>query len=182
MSARDEVDLFPWILGALLMGAAIPAVIALKGNALPSPAVANAPASSRPISVQEPVQPAPRPETVEPIRQAPPAPTGQVWQCVVNGQKVFSDSRCGADASVRQLSEINRMPATPVSRTPAYPGYPMYPSAAYSTDYPDQDAPAESSASGPFIVINERGRREDGRRTHPPEHRSGQSRGGLNAR
>jgi hypothetical protein len=182
MSARDEVDLFPWILGALLMGAAIPAVIALKGSPPPSPAVAIATVSSSPISVQPPLQPAPRP-TVEPVRQAPPAAaTGQVWQCVVNGQKVFSDSRCGADASVRELSEVNRMAATPVSRTPAYP-YPMYPpSAGYSADYPDQDAPAESSASGPFIVINERGRREDGRRTHPPEHRSGQSHGGLNAR
>jgi hypothetical protein len=181
MSAGEQVDLFPWILGTLLMAAAIPAVIALKGSPLKSPPLANAPMTSSPISVPPPVvQTAPRPE-IEPLRQAPQPPTGQVWQCVVNGQKIFSDSRCGADASVRQLSEVNRMAATPVSRAPAYPAYPMYPT-AYPEDYPDQDAPAENSASSPFIVINERGRHEDGRRTHHPEHRSGQSRGGLIAR
>jgi len=182
MSAGEQVDLFPWILGTLLMAAAIPAVIALKGSPLKSPAVANAPASPRPISVPPPVlQPAPRPETVEPVRQAPQPPTSQVWQCVVNGQKIFSDSRCGADASVRQLSEVNRMAATPVSRAPAYPAYPLYPT-AYPEEYPDSDAPAENSASSPFIVINERGRHENGRRTHHPERRSGESHGGLIAR
>ena len=48
-------------------------------------------------------------------------PAGEVWQCIVNGQKVFSDKRCGNGASVRQIGDLNVMDTPPPSRYPMEP-------------------------------------------------------------
>jgi hypothetical protein len=50
-------------------------------------------------------------------------PPGQVWECVVNGQHIFSDVRCGARPSVRQLSQVNIMDATAVHPSVPYDSY-----------------------------------------------------------
>jgi hypothetical protein len=36
-------------------------------------------------------------------------PPGTVWECVVNGERTFSDAPCGARSSIRQLSKLNLM-------------------------------------------------------------------------
>jgi hypothetical protein len=164
-----HIDLFPWILGSLVLAVAIPAVTALAGSTDESPRVATG--ASSPAIAAPPVIPPnllPKPTT-----STPPLPAGQVWQCVRNGVKTFSDSPCGKDASVRQLSEINRMDA-PVRRDPAYPAYPVYPpSSAYPPGPVDPDAPDVdgSYATSQIILINERGRREHNFQTHHPGSR-----------
>jgi hypothetical protein len=175
--------LFPWILGGLLIAVAVPAVIALTSTDEPSRV---AKAARSPVHITQPaIEPVAPPAAIEPV--SPPAtiapiqavPTGQIWECVVNRQKTFSDSPCGADASVHHLSEVNVMDPAPIRRTPAYPAYPPYPvdpsSSAYDFYPADPDAPDTngSSATSPIIVINERERREHKPQTHHHEHRPG---------
>lgn len=105
-------------------------------------------------------------------------PADQVWQCEVNGQKVFSDKRCGASASIRQLNAVNGMDAPLPLHAPRYaagsgagPGYaraPGYaPSQSYDSDSsPDADNPNEVYAANQYFVIDERRRREH----HAPPH------------
>jgi hypothetical protein len=93
-------------------------------------------------------------------------PAGEVWQCIVNGQKVFSDKRCGTGASVRQIGDINVMD-TPAAQPAPYGAYRSgYAGAPYaSSPYPDdQDdtgyAAADAYAGPAFIVARERAHRE----------------------
>jgi hypothetical protein len=51
-------------------------------------------------------------------------PPGQVWQCLIGGQRIFSDSPCGEHASIRQLKELNVMDS-PRPQSHAYPYRPM---------------------------------------------------------
>jgi hypothetical protein len=53
-------------------------------------------------------------------------PPGQVWECVVNGQRTFSDVRCGASPSVRRLNQLNIMDATAVYPVVPYDAYRPY--------------------------------------------------------
>jgi hypothetical protein len=46
----------------------------------------------------------------------PALPAGQVWQCIRDGQRVFSDTRCGEGATIRQLNDTNRMDTAPAWR------------------------------------------------------------------
>jgi hypothetical protein len=178
-------DLFPWILGgALITTGAIAAAIQFGGH---SPSIAIAPRSSpAPDAVggsglavsnpkaqsgsTAPVVPPP-PSTAQAPTAAPASelPTGQVWECVVNGQKEFSDKRCGNGASVMQLGDVNVMDEPTAPPQPIYgrypPGYggPAYPSPA--PPYPDDQDDADSVASDVYpgqqiIVARERARRE----------------------
>jgi hypothetical protein len=184
MPQGEQIDLFPWILGGLLIAVAVPAVIALTSTDEPSRV---AKAARSPVHITQPaIEPVAPPAAIEPV--SPPAtiapiqavPTGQIWECVVNRQKTFSDSPCGADAAVHQLSVVNVMDAAPIRRTPAYPTYSPYPvdPAPYALDSTEQDAPDTngSSATSQIIVINERERREHRPQTHHHEHRPGQVR------
>jgi hypothetical protein len=100
----------------------------------------------------------------------PHAPPGSVWECVVNGQRTFSDAPCGIKAMIRPLSEINRMDATPVYPAVSYqPRYPDY--------YPDDDAaPADPDATNSVnnVYIRRHGVSMDDQRRHehpkPPHH------------
>jgi hypothetical protein len=126
------------------------------------------------ITAQTAVRSFAPPAPIAPVRQLP---TGRIWQCVVNGQKTFSDSPCGADASVHQLSAVNRMEATPIRRTPVYAAYSPYPvdPPMYAFDSSDQDAPDTyaGSSSSQIIVFNERERAAHRPQAHHPEHRPG---------
>jgi hypothetical protein len=184
VSEGEQIDLFPWILGGLLITVAVPMVIALRSTDDTSRI---AQAVLRPVHTAQPaIEPVSPPATIEPVSPpatiAPiqPVPTSQIWQCVVNGQKTFSDSPCGADASVHQLSVVNLMDPAPVRHAPAYPAYPPYPVdlAPYAVDSTEQDAPDTNggSATSQIIVINERERREHRPQTHHHEHRPGQVR------
>jgi len=76
-----------------------------------------------------------------------PLPRGQVWQCVIDRQHVFSDTPCGEDASVRRVGDPNVMGPSPaqsyVHGDPYPPPYSaaqaLAPSAAAS-DY-DSESP-----------------------------------------
>jgi hypothetical protein len=179
MAADSQIDLFPWILGCLLIGAAVPAVIAVTERGIRSPpaaAVAPSPVSIAVPAAQPAIPPAPVPvpQTAAAPAVVTPAlepPTAQIWQCVVNGQRIFSDKRCGADATVRQLGELNRMDAVPVGRAPPYPPYPYYPPAsAYYPGAADQDASDTDSGSTAtqVILVNGRDRREHRPGSHHP--------------
>jgi hypothetical protein len=94
---------------------------------------------------------------------------GQVWQCVINGQRVFSDGPCGEGASVRRLSDPNIMNAAREERH-AYgdpnqlsqaPAQPLAPDAADQSNY-------GSGSPGQFRA-SERGRRPH---PHPQEPQS----------
>jgi hypothetical protein len=108
-------------------------------------------------------------------------PAGEVWQCIVNGQKVFSDKRCGNSASVRQIGALNVMD-TPAAQPAPYgvyrPGYAgaPYTSAPYPDDQDDTGNAAADAYAGPaFIVARERARREHSSRqdnhVRPPPNR-----------
>lgn len=135
-----------------LSAGASPAPTAMALPALPAPAAG---AAADPAS---PAHPLPGPGSAA---ESSPLPSGQVWQCIVNGQKVFSDTRCGSGASVKQLGDLNVMDVPP----PQYPvsygrPYAPYPSAA---PYPDDayDAGDVSGDAYPseIIVARERARR-----------------------
>jgi hypothetical protein len=130
MSKLAQADSFPWIVGALLIVAAIPAGVALTGTTENSTPVAVA--TTSPLAAPHPAVSAaaaaiPAHPTTPVATKSPPLPAGQVWQCVVNGQRTFSDAPCGTGASIRQLNAVNGMEAAP--REPMY-RYPAYDSSA----------------------------------------------------
>jgi hypothetical protein len=170
MSKDEHIDLFPWILGGLIIAIAIaiPTVMALnRSTNETAPVTTMAPVSADSRSVD--VQAVPLLATVAPVKSKS---ANQIWQCVNNGQKTFSDSPCGADASVHQLSEINGMNSTAAANATAYP---TRPSSAHAATPPNQDSPdadVESSANQ-FTVIGEREWRGKRNRMHVHEHRAG---------
>jgi hypothetical protein len=60
-----------------------------------------------------------------------------VWQCVIDGERIFSDAPCGAHASIRQLRELNVMDSPPAQ------------SYAYAYPYAPVSAPAPAFAPAP---------------------------------
>jgi len=200
----------PWILGgALITTGAIAAAIEFSGRSPSAPRTAPASSAlgasgvaanvtaSSPGSTPGPV-PASAPSSESAAPGAAPGsfaagaagtasselPAGEVWQCIVNGQRVFSDTRCANDASVRQISDLNVMdmpapqPATYGKYMPAYGGAPS----ASTPPYPD-DADDTGNVSGDLypgqalILARERARREhlsrhDSHVRPPPNHGS----------
>jgi len=80
--------------------------------------------AARNVSAQSPSDPTVTVRTLSAQSLSPPRPSlpaGQVWQCIRDGQRIFSDARCGDGATIRQLNDVNRMDAAPVSRAPSYP-------------------------------------------------------------
>jgi len=71
----------------------------------------------------------------------PSLPAGQVWQCIRDGQRVFSDTRCGEGATIRQLNDTNRMDTAPAwhggFRSPGQGAYPA------DAPYADERGPEE---------------------------------------
>jgi len=77
-----------------------------------------------------------------------PLPAGQVWECMVNGQRTFSDVRCGAQSSIRQLGPINIMDASSTRSSARYglyqtgysprPAEPAAPPDDNAADYPNE--------------------------------------------
>jgi hypothetical protein len=168
MTEDREPNLFAWILGgALITTVAVAAVIASTHTPasrplkVPAPGAVDvaAPAPSPPPLPRAPVQ---APPTMQPAARDG-LPAGSVWECVVNGERTFSDAPCGAHASVRQLSELNLMDSAGVPPAP-YVGY----DARYTTTVADQYAPDVGNDSYPnpeVILISERLRR-----AHSPGH------------
>jgi hypothetical protein len=95
----------------------------------------------------------------------PQLPRGQVWECDIDGQRVFSDVQCGAHATVRQLTELNV-----IDSAAAYPrgaprpeGYAPGPG-YYPQPVPSEAPPNDSDAGDPLytqvIVVRDRLHRE----------------------
>jgi hypothetical protein len=81
-----------------------------------------------------------------------PLPPGQVWQCVIEGERIFSDAPCGAHASIRQLKELNVMDSlqTQSAQYP-YNYFPMStPPPAFAPAPGFAAAPAEDSDYGDY--------------------------------
>jgi hypothetical protein len=112
----------------------------------------------------------PAPTSTASVKPAePPLPPGQVWQCTIDGQKTFSDKRCGVGASVRQLNEVNRMDPTPESNIHFYGGAPAYSQGAGSMPGGQEGATpyaADEIYSGPPVIVVHR------RPVHGPAPRS----------
>ena len=173
-----DTDLVPWILGGILIAAGAIAILAAKAPPVtPPPQVV---AASRPVAAptQTPRDQAPRDGMPGPAAAIHPAmrpalPAGQVWQCVVNGQRTFFDSPCGAGASVRQLNPVNRMDAAPLRPVWSYPAPdPSYPppDAVYAPPAAEEnpsDLVDNVYVTGQVNVNNAHRRRD-----HPPrQHR-----------
>jgi hypothetical protein len=183
--ARD-VDLLPWILGGCLCAAAAVAAVALSAPQGSTGAVSSPPAPSplpQPPAPAAPAAPAPsnsRAADLSPVAMSPGArqqlPSGQVWECEVNGQRVFSDVQCGAHATVRQLNDLNVMDSPTAPRSAPYGYGARYSSSAppayYASPPPMDDTPADYSGDpyvgAPFVVVREHNNREH--RPHPYTH------------
>jgi hypothetical protein len=174
VSTKPAPDLFPWILGGVAIAVAIPVVMALTESMEGQPPAA----TSSPV---QPVDPAPGEIHRAPASASAPAPARvgvvdfpiqprqQIWQCVIDGQKTFSDSPCGPGASFMHLNAVNRMDPEPDLPVVSYQ---PYMAAEPVASLPDVDVPDEiESPATRYIVLAERERRERGRRAHNMEHR-----------
>jgi hypothetical protein len=169
MTQRAHPDLSPWIfVGVLALSAAISSATGLTAQAATSNDDSSATRPAAPIAPALPaaaahgggsVAAAPAPAPATAAAQAPRAaaaarpqlPPGQVWQCVIDGGRVFSDAPCGEHASIRRLSDLNVMDSPRQGDAYAYGYAPMHVPAATSapapaddsdySDYPSPDLP-----------------------------------------
>jgi hypothetical protein len=92
----------------------------------------------------------PDPETVPPPAaqaQEPAVQSGQIWQCVTNGVKTFSNNPCGEKSSLLEVRAINTMNPTPVARyARTYAPQQYSPAYADQNTYSDEDAYGEQGA------------------------------------
>jgi hypothetical protein len=154
----------------------------------PTSTVAPAPTAAAPASLPATALPAPDagapsagPASADASANGgPQLPPGGVWQCIVNGQKTFSDKRCGNGASVRQIGDINVMDPAPYGMyRPGYAGAPYPAGPSYPDDQDDQDDTGLDSGGyvgQQIIVARERARREhydhQNNHPHPPPNHS----------
>lgn len=104
MTEDAESDLLPWILGGalLIVAAAAIAAISYSGDS-PNTILARNPPSTN--TVAHP--------TIVVVNDPPKLPTGEVWECQNNGQRIFSDVPCDGRSTIREVSPINRMQRQP---------------------------------------------------------------------
>jgi hypothetical protein len=132
------------------------------------------------LAVPSPVSAAtnsPAPPSVAAAKPVP-LPSGQVWECMVNGQRTFSDVRCGSQSSIRQLSPLNIMD---VSSTRSSAPYGVY-QTGYAPRPSEPAAPEENAADdandvywGPAVIaLNQRQMR--GHRAPAPRSNHGHGR------
>ncbi len=180
----EENDLLPWILGGTLALAAV-AAAALGSSDSSSPPNAPVVATASSTQVAPSATPAAHPAAqadLSPVVVSPNArpqlPPGQVWECDVDGRRVFSDTQCGAHATVRQLTEVNVIDSSAASAPVAPraygagPGYYSQPGPAYdrgpgpAVDTPPDDSGADSPIyTGTTVVVHDRWHRD-----HLPHH------------
>jgi hypothetical protein len=168
----EDIDLLPWILGgALALGAVAATAVGLSDPTSPptAPVVAAAVSTKQVAPSETTAAPAAHvdlsPVVVSPAARAQ-LPPGQVWECELGGQRVFSDTQCGAHATVRQLSELNvidsstayaRVPPRPHGPSPGY--YPQ-PEVAGEAPPDDSDANYPVYSGTPVVVVHDRRRRD----------------------
>ena len=98
------------------------------------------------------------PPHAEPVQATVPAPAaepevqaGQIWECVTNGVKTFSNNPCGEKSSLLEVRSINTMNPTPpihyaraATQAQYSPQYAPQYAAQYAPSYADAGAPSES--------------------------------------
>jgi hypothetical protein len=177
---NTQRDLLPWILGGLAVAtAAVVITVASAGKTAPSlraPGAATAQVTSAPDSVSLPVPAAeaaiPAVTAVPAVAETAPSPaaqpqataepalqTGQIWECMTNGVKTFSNNPCGEKSTLLEVRAINTMNPTPVVRYARANGpAPRYsPEDADQNNYAGQEVygeqgPAESAGNSYAIV------------------------------
>jgi hypothetical protein len=199
--------LLPWILGGLSAATvAVVITVAFAGKtapgrpagaataqvtpapdsvSLPAPDPASAAAAAVPAVAEVPAlaETAPPPAAQAQATAEPALQTGQIWECMTNGVKTFSNNPCGEKSTLLEVRAINTMNPTPVVRyarangaEPRYsPGY------AEQNNYSDQEVngeqgPAETGVNSYAIVQGfaflPRKRPEHPHRP-PPHHNTG---------
>ena len=170
-----NTDLLRWVLSGVLALSAVAATAVVSADST----TGTAPGSSTALpSPPPPARPTVTAE-VSPVVVSPkarsPLPPGQVWECMIDGQRVFSDTQCGAHASVRQLSEPNVMDSTalPAHGAPRPYGHDPGPAADYyppsqpaSDEGMDEPEGSDPVYSAPAVIVV----REHRRRNHDPHH------------
>jgi hypothetical protein len=134
---KKQRALFCWLLGSLtLAGVAVAASTTSTAPASPAPPAASAPQAQAADSA-----PATAPTQTP---QAAPKQSGQIWECVTNGVKTFSNNPCGNKATRVALRPINTMKPTPVIRS----AYAVGPEPRYTKEYTDRNLYPDQDASG----------------------------------
>ena len=164
---RQGYDLFPLILGLALASAGAFGFYVVVGArhashemrpappsalAAPPPALAAVPAppSAAPALTAPPSVPIAPP--VSAAASADPADQPKIWQCDVNGQRVFADFKCSADATPTELASVNRMNPMPVPpRRYQYMAPPPNPQPDY--DGGGEEAQAATPVYAPYPVF-----------------------------
>jgi hypothetical protein len=177
---NNQRDLLPWILGGLAVAtAAVVITVASAGKTAPSlrpGGAATAQVTPAPDSVSLPVPAAeaamPAVAAMPALAEAAPLPaaqpqataepelqTGQIWECMTNGVKTFSNNPCGEKSTLLEVRAINTMNPTPVLRYARANGpEPRYlPQDADQNNYPDQEVygehgPGETGGNSYTIV------------------------------
>jgi hypothetical protein len=191
-----ERDLLPWILGGLSAAAIAVAFAAVATHtevptSRPPPVVtAQLPAAvgELPVPNAQAAAAAAQPDTA-PVSAPPPAPVavapqiaaGQIWECITQGVKTFSNNPCGEKSTQLEVGPVNTMsPAPAMHYVRAYePRAAAYADQSASDDEYDQNA-VETSGNSYTIIqgVGFRARRRP-EHFHPPRssHNSGHSSG-----
>jgi hypothetical protein len=171
---NKQRELLPWILGALSVATvAVVVAVASSGKTMtpglrpagatvaqltPAPdlpsTAAPAPVASVPAPAVLSAASGPEPEAAPLPAQghasAEPVPqTGQIWECMTNGVKTFSNNPCGEKSTLLEVRAINTMNPTPMVRyARAYaPESRNSPAYADPNSYSDQDVYGEQGAA-----------------------------------
>jgi hypothetical protein len=119
------------------------AVPALQAPSAPEPTVSSAPANAAPPALaSQSFTPTPPPQPDPQPTAQPPVEAGQIWECMSNGLKTFSNNPCGTNSTLVQVRAINTMHVPPPVRyAQAYPTQPAYsPQQGSSPQYADQNS------------------------------------------
>jgi hypothetical protein len=168
---NNRRNLLPWILGGLSVAAvAVVITVAFAGKTVPGmrPAgAATAQETSAPDSVSLPAPATvasvaaeaamPAVATVPAVAETVPPPAaqaqaaaepalqaGQIWECMTNGVKTFSNNPCGEKSTLLEVRAINTMNPTPVVRYARANG----PEPRYSPGYADQNSYSDQEVYG----------------------------------
>lgn len=119
-----DSNLPAWIFGGLVIATLAVALVVGstdRNTTKNLQALSQRAAEVSPVIVPRPTPvptPAGVPTVTTPIQTVSPpmAHRDQIWECVIKGQRTFSDNPCGDHSSVREISAINRMDPTPIPR------------------------------------------------------------------
>jgi hypothetical protein len=140
---NKQRELLPWIVGALSVATvAVVVAVASSGKTItpglhpagaavaqltstpdlpsmtaPAPVAAVPAMAGLPLPASRPEPEAAPPPAVQGQATAEPVPqTGQIWECMTNGVKTFSNNPCGEKSTLLEVRAINTMNPTPVVR------------------------------------------------------------------